>query len=90
MQITCREDTMPTNSGSIPKVQKSPRGRRWDFRVCAAPDCDERVYRFMDRWGRKYHSDECQRTTAKLRQEQRKREQWDKQSELDKAKKTLH
>ena len=44
----------------------------------------------MDRWGRKYHSDECQRTTAKLRQEQRKREQWDKQSELDKAKKTLH
>ena len=43
-----------------------------------------------ERWGRKYHSDECQWATAKLQQDQRKREKWDKQSELEKAKKTLH
>ena len=28
--------------------------------------------------------------TAKLQREQRKREKWDQQSELEKAKKTLH
>ena len=57
----------------------------------AAPDCDERIHRFMkERWGKKYHSDECQQMTAKLHREQRKREKWEKQSELEKAKKTLH
>ena len=82
---------MPANNRAMPKIQKSPRGRRWDFRVCAAPDCDERVHRFMkERWGKKYHSDECQQMTAKLQREQRKREKRDQQSEFEKAKKTLH
>ena len=82
---------MPANNRAMPKIQKSPRGRRWDFRVCAAPDCDELIHRFMvGRWGRKYCSNECQQMTAKLRQEQRKQEKRDKQSELDKAKEILH
>ena len=43
-----------------------------------------------ERWRRKYCSDECRQMAAKLHREQRKREKWDKQSELEKAKKTLH
>lgn len=82
---------MPANSRAMPKIQKSAQGRRWDFRVCAALDCDERLHRFMkERWGKKYCSDECQQMTAKLQREQRKREKWKKQSELEKAKKILH
>ena len=73
------------------KIQKSPQDRRWDFRVCAAPDCNEGIYRFMkERWGKKYHSEECQQMAAKLQREQRKQKKWDQQSELEKAKKTLH
>lgn len=72
------------------KVQQRRSGRRWNFRFCAAPDCDERSYKYMRRWGKKYCSDECQRMTVKLRQERRKQEKWEKQSEVDKAKKTLH
>ena len=82
---------MPTNNRAMPKIQKHSQGRRWDFRVCAAPDCDELIHRLMkERWGKKYHSDERQRATAKLQQDQRKREKWDQQSEFEKAKKTLH
>ena len=81
---------MSANNRAMPKIQKSPQGRRWDSRVCAAPDCDERIHRFMERWGRKYCSNECQQMTVKLQQDQRKREKWDKQSEFEKAKKTLH
>ena len=48
---------MPANNRAMPKIQKSPQGRCWDFRVCAAPDCDKRIHRFMkERWGKKYHS----------------------------------
>ena len=72
------------------KIHKSAHGRRWDFRVCTAPDCDERICRFMERWGRKYCSDECQTATAKLQREQRKRRKWAQVSEFEKAKKTLH
>ncbi len=82
---------MSVNNRAMSKIQKSPQGRRWHFRACAASDCDERIYRFMkERWGKKYHSDECQQMNAKLQREQRKREKWEKQSELEKAKKTLH
>ncbi len=82
---------MPTNSRAMPKVEKSSRGHHWNFRVCAAPECEKRIHRLMkERWGRKYCSDECQQMTVKLRQEQRKREKWDQQSEFEKAKKTLH
>ena len=82
---------MPANNHAMPKIQKIPQDTRWDYRVCAAPDCEERIHRFMkERWGKKYHSGECKQMTAKLQREQRKREKWDKQSELEKAKKTLH
>ena len=82
---------MWANNHAMLKIQMSPLGRRWDYKVCAAPDCDERIHRLMkERWGKKYCSDECQQMTAKLQREQRKREKWDKQSELEKAKKTLH
>ena len=82
---------MSANSRALPKIQKHPSSRSQDFRFCAAPDCDERIYRYMkERWGKKYHSDECQQMTAKLQREQRKREKWEKQSEVEKAKKTLH
>ena len=82
---------MQANNRAMSKIQKSPQGRHWDYKVCAAPDCDERIRRFMkERWGKKYHSDECQQMTARLQREQRQREKWEKQSELEKAKKTLH
>ena len=82
---------MLVNNRAMPNIQRSPQGRRWDYRVCAAPDCDERIHRFRkERWGKKYCSDECQQMTTKLRREQRKREKWNQQSELEKAKKTLH
>ena len=81
---------MPENRHSMPKVQKHQSGSRWSFRVCVARDCDERIYRFMARWGRKYCSDECQQMAAKLQREQRKQKKWDQQSEFEKAKKTLH
>ena len=91
MQTLLRENTMPANNRTRPKIQKHPFNPNRDFTFCAAPDCDERIYRFMkERWGKKYHSDECQEMTAKWQREQRKREKWEKQSELEKAKKTLH
>ena len=91
MQTLLRENTMPTNNRTMPKIQRHQSNLNLDFTFCAAPDCDERTYRFMkERWGKKYHSDECQQMTAKLHREQRKQEKWEKQSELEKAKKTLH
>ncbi len=91
MQTLLRENTMPANNRTRPKIQKHPSSRSQDFTFCAAPDCNERTYRYMkERWGKKYHSDECRQMTAKLQREQRKREKWEKQSEVEKAKKTLH
>ena len=53
-QSTCRKDTMPANNHAMPKIQKIPQDTRWDYRVCAAPDCEERIHRFMkERWGKK-------------------------------------